>query len=93
MHQEQAVERFTVPIGPQHPALKEPANFLISVEGEIVTRAVVRLGYAHRGIEKAAESQENLMPLIINCVESYATLGEIADTLRNVFGTHYEGDF
>jgi ech hydrogenase subunit E len=57
MHQDQTVERFTVPIGPQHPALKEPANFLITVEGEIVTRAVVRLGYAHRGIEKATESR------------------------------------
>jgi NADH-quinone oxidoreductase subunit D len=55
--QKQATERFTVPIGPQHPALKEPANFLITVEGEIVTKAVVRLGYAHRGIEKATETQ------------------------------------
>jgi ech hydrogenase subunit E len=55
--QQQATERFTVPIGPQHPALKEPANFLITVEGEIVTKAVVRLGYAHRGIEKATETQ------------------------------------
>src|SRR4030067_559696 len=50
-------ERFTVPIGPQHPALKEPGCFRITVEGEIVTQAVVRLGYAHRGIEKAAEAR------------------------------------
>lgn len=57
MQSQQTVERFAVPIGPQHPALKEPANFLISVEGEIVTRAIVRLGYAHRGIEKATESR------------------------------------
>lgn len=49
-------ESFTIPIGPQHPALKEPGHFLISVDGEIVTDAVVRLGYAHRGIEKAVES-------------------------------------
>jgi Ni,Fe-hydrogenase III large subunit len=41
-------ESFTIPIGPQHPALKEPEHFLISVDGEIVTDAVVRLGYAHR---------------------------------------------
>jgi len=51
------VERFTIPMGPQHPALKEPGRFRITVEGEIVTQAVVRLGYAHRGIEKAAESR------------------------------------
>lgn len=50
-------ERFTVPIGPQHPALKEPGNFRFNVEGEIVTGASVRLGYAHRGIEKLAETQ------------------------------------
>ncbi len=49
--------QFTVPIGPQHPALKEPGHFRITVEGEIVTDAYVRLGYAHRGIEKAAEAR------------------------------------
>jgi ech hydrogenase subunit E len=50
-------EKFTVPIGPQHPALKEPGHFDFDVEGEVVTSAAVRLGYAHRGIEKAVESR------------------------------------
>jgi NADH-quinone oxidoreductase subunit D len=50
-------ERFVIPIGPQHPALKEPGNFQFTVDGEIVTEAFVRLGYAHRGIEKAAEAR------------------------------------
>lgn len=49
--------KFIVPIGPQHPALKEPGHFEFSVEGEVVTGASVRLGYVHRGIEKAAESR------------------------------------
>src|SRR5512147_2474209 len=49
--------RFIVPIGPQHPALKEPGHFELTVDGEIVTGATVRLGYAHRGIEKGAESR------------------------------------
>jgi ech hydrogenase subunit E len=48
---------FSVPIGPQHPALKEPGHFEFTVDGEIVTAARMRLGYAHRGIEKAAESR------------------------------------
>jgi len=48
---------FTVPIGPQHPALKEPGLFKFVVDGEIITGASVRLGYAHRGIEKAAEGR------------------------------------
>lgn len=39
-----------------------------------------------RLLKEAAEGKENLMPYIISCVESYATLGEIADVLRNVFG-------
>lgn len=55
--QTQSPNRFTVPIGPQHPALKEPAHFEITVEGEIVTGAELRLGYVHRGIEKGVESR------------------------------------
>jgi NADH-quinone oxidoreductase subunit D len=52
-----AAERFVIPIGPQHPALKEPGHFEFTVEGETVTAASVRLGYAHRGIEKGTESR------------------------------------
>jgi membrane-bound hydrogenase subunit alpha len=44
-----------IPIGPQHPALKEPVNFTVEVDGEQVVDAKVRIGYNHRGIEKAAE--------------------------------------
>jgi len=49
--------KFVIPIGPQHPALKEPANFEFWVDGETVTGASVRLGYVHRGIEKGAEAR------------------------------------
>jgi NADH-quinone oxidoreductase subunit D len=48
---------FVIPIGPQHPALKEPGHFELAVDGEIVTHASVRLGYVHRGIEKGAEDR------------------------------------
>jgi len=51
------LEKFIVPIGPQHPALKEPGHFEFTVDGETVTAASVRLGYVHRGIEKATESR------------------------------------
>ena len=37
-------------------------------------------------LEKAAQGDQNLMPIIIDCVEAYCTLGEVADTLRKVFG-------
>lgn len=36
----------------------------------------------------AAKGKENLMPLIIIAVEAYATLGEVADALRSVFGEY-----
>jgi NADH-quinone oxidoreductase subunit D len=50
-------DRFIVPVGPQHPALKEPGHFEFAVDGELVTGASVRLGYVHRGIERACEQQ------------------------------------
>jgi methylmalonyl-CoA mutase N-terminal domain/subunit len=41
-------------------------------------------------IEDAARSGENLMPRMVQAVESYATVGEIGDTLRKVFGEYRE---
>ena len=41
-------------------------------------------------LKTAAQGSENLMPFLIHAVEAYATLGEIADTLREVFGEHRE---
>jgi len=39
-------------------------------------------------LSQACQNGENLMPKILESVESYATLGEIADTMRNVFGEY-----
>jgi methylmalonyl-CoA mutase N-terminal domain/subunit len=41
-------------------------------------------------LRKAAEGKENMMPLIYEAVKAYATLGEICDALREVFGTYEE---
>jgi len=41
-------------------------------------------------LRKAAEGTANLMPHIYAAVKAYATLGEICDALREVFGTHEE---
>lgn len=38
----------------------------------------------------AAAGSENLMPFLYEAVKAYATLGEICDALRAVFGTHKE---
>ena len=43
-----------------------------------------------RALEQGARGTENLMPLIIGAVEAYATLGEISDTMRRVFGEQRE---
>jgi methylmalonyl-CoA mutase N-terminal domain/subunit len=39
-------------------------------------------------LEQAAKGDDNLMPFILTAVERYATLGEIADAMRKVFGEH-----
>jgi methylmalonyl-CoA mutase N-terminal domain/subunit len=45
---------------------------------------------AVRGVEEAARSGENLMPRILEAVETMATVGEIADGMRRVFGEYRE---
>jgi len=39
-------------------------------------------------LKRAAASDENLMPPILECVKAYATIGEICGVLRNVFGEY-----
>jgi methylmalonyl-CoA mutase, N-terminal domain len=41
-------------------------------------------------LQKAASRDENTMPLLIEAAKAYATLGEICDSLRAVFGTYEE---
>ena len=50
--------------------------------------AVVRLSL--EAISRAASGSENLMPLILDAVTAYATLGEISDTLRAAWGEYTE---
>ena len=39
-------------------------------------------------VKKMAKEKKNIMPSIISCVKNECTLGEISDTLRNVFGEY-----
>jgi methylmalonyl-CoA mutase, N-terminal domain len=41
-------------------------------------------------LKRGAEGTENTMPLILDAVRAYATLGEICDAFRDVFGTYQE---
>ena len=52
-------------------------------DNEKVTQALNRL-------KDVASSEENTMPVFIDCVEAYATLGEICNVLRGVFGEQEE---
>jgi ech hydrogenase subunit E len=74
-------EKFIVPMGPQHPALKEPGHFEFTVDGEMVTAASVRLGYVHRGIEKAAEGR--------NWTQNLYLLERICGICSHVHATAY----
>ncbi len=57
--------QFVIPIGPQHPALKEPTSFYFTVDGETVVDVEPRIGYNHRGIEKAMEARNYVQNLYI----------------------------
>ena len=43
-----------------------------------------------RALEEAARGSDNLMPDILACAEAYATVGEISDRLRGVFGEYQD---
>ena len=43
-----------------------------------------------KSLSQAASSGENVMPSIVEAVKAYATIGEICDVMREVFGEHRE---
>ena len=49
-----------------------------------------RTGAALAELQRRASTAENLLPSILAAVEAYATVGEISDTLRGVFGEYRE---
>jgi methylmalonyl-CoA mutase N-terminal domain/subunit len=69
-------------------------------EGEVrQVAAVTRMRAARDGqacalalgaLAQGAAGAANLVPLVLTAVEAHATLGEISDTLRGVFGEHRE---
>jgi methylmalonyl-CoA mutase N-terminal domain/subunit len=75
---------------------------LVRVNPEEAKRQVARLNEVKRkrdssdvtsalkNLKRVALSSENTMPVFIRCVEAYATVGEICDTLREVFGVQRE---
>ena len=88
------VNRFTVENDPPIPTLHiDEALERKQVERVRALRAKRDAGpwqASLEGIRDDARSGANVMPAIVDAVESYATVGEIASTLREVFGEYRE---
>ena len=41
-------------------------------------------------LKVAAKGTENLMPFIMDAIRAYASIGEIINTLKDIFGTYHE---
>jgi len=92
-------ERIVVGLNRFHVAEEKPKN-LLRVDPAVRTSQVERLKRLRSerdakmvnaclaDLRQGAESDRNLMPLILEAVKAYATLGEICDVLRGVFGEY-----
>ena len=80
-----------------------PISGLLKVDPELTRRQVEQLQQLRRErdngavkkslarLDEVARTDENTVPVILDCVESYCTLGEICDVFRGVFGE--QGEF
>ncbi len=80
----------------------EQRPVLLRVDPEVGKRQVAKLAalrqrrdneqvqQALAALQRGAAGSNNLLPLIIAAVETYATLGEISDAMRQVFGEQHE---
>ena len=88
------VNRFQSEEGSTVPTLRiDPAIEQQQVERVRAVRArrdAVAAETALRKLEEAARGNENLVPKILDCVEAYATVGEISNRLREVWGEYKE---
>ena len=66
---------------------KEQVAFLGKIKSERNNEAVNK---TLSELKNAAEGDENLLPFILNSVKTYASVGEISNTLRDVFGEYKE---
>jgi len=81
---------------------EEPELELFEMDESIERKQIERLARVKRErdkgkvsqvldeVRKIARTEENLMPVLIEAVKAYATVGEISDALRDVFGDYRE---
>jgi methylmalonyl-CoA mutase N-terminal domain/subunit len=80
----------------------EPPIDILYIDDDLADRQIGALdevkrrrdaGAVHRtlgALRRGAAGSDNTMPLILDCVRAYCTVGEISDALREVFGTYEE---
>jgi methylmalonyl-CoA mutase, N-terminal domain len=88
------VNKFTIKNEPMPELLKIKEEVEIAqkkaLSGMKSGRDEVKVQERLKILEAVAKGSDNLMPHILEAVKSYATLGEIADVFRGVFGKHRE---
>ncbi len=88
------VNAYTLDDEPEPPLMRiDPALAQQQIERLHTLRSqrdAARVQAALTQLEQAARGTANVMPYIVEAVECYATLGEIADVFRTVFGEHQE---
>jgi methylmalonyl-CoA mutase N-terminal domain/subunit len=103
---QQAIDnRETIVVGVnQYQAAAGPGIEVLRIDPELEPQQAARVAAVRAGrdartwqeamdeIVAAARSETNLVPPIVKAVEAFATLGEISDALRSVFGEHREID-
>jgi methylmalonyl-CoA mutase N-terminal domain/subunit len=48
---------------------------------------------ALENVKRVANTQDNMVPVVVEAVRNYATVGEISDALRSVFGEYHDSNF
>src|SRR5437764_5235997 len=61
----QRVDTMTINMGPQHPSTHGVLRLILTIEGEIVVKAVPDIGFLHTGIEKTAEGKTYHQALVL----------------------------
>ena len=79
--QEREPELFVVPEDTERKQIEELARTKQSRDEQTVQRRLA-------AVEQAAHGEENLMPVIMDAVRAYATVGEICQRLQTVFGEY-----
>ena len=78
----------SIPIHTADPALE--ASQIENLRRSRASRHAREVQDALARLEDAARGSQNLMPRIVECVEAYATIGEISDVFRKVHGEYRE---